>query len=197
MYGVIFHFLRNYVIEKHGGIETWRALLAANGRKFDNYNPITEYPDNEIIALAKTASEALNVPFVAVLEDFGAYTGKQLVTFYSMYVKTNWTTFDVIKNAGSNIHGALNQYNSTRKPPHIDAKQISADQLLIHYASKRKLCPVVKGIIRGLGEHFGESFIIKETQCMHSGHPHCTIEVHKTAVQKSTKQKSIAEAPVA
>ncbi len=179
MYGVIFHFLRNYVIEKHGGVETWRALLAANGRKFDNYNPITEYPDSEVIALAKTASEALNVPFAAVLEDFGAYTGKQLVTFYSMYVKPDWKTFDVIKNAGSSIHGALHLYNSTRKPPHIETRQIAEDQLLIYYSSNRKLCPVLKGIVRGLGQHYGEKLAIKETECMHSGHPHCTITVHK------------------
>ncbi|MGD8592783.1 MAG: heme NO-binding domain-containing protein [Gammaproteobacteria bacterium] len=179
MYGVIFHFLRNYVIEKHGGIETWRALLSANGHKIDNYNPITEYPDSDVIALAKTASEALNMPFAAVLEDFGAYTGKQLVTFYNMYVKTGWKTFDVIENAGSNIHRALNQYNKTRKPPHIDAKRVSDDQMLIHYYSQRKLCPVLKGIIKGLGEHYEESFIIKETECMHAGHPHCTITVQK------------------
>ena len=30
MYGVIFAFLRNYVIERHGGLETWNALLKAN-----------------------------------------------------------------------------------------------------------------------------------------------------------------------
>jgi predicted hydrocarbon binding protein len=167
------------VIEKHGGIETWRALLSANGHKIDNYNPITEYPDSDVIALAKTASEALNMPFAAVLEDFGAYTGKQLVTFYNMYVKTGWTTFDVIENAGSNIHRALNQYNKTRKPPHIDAKRVSDDQMLIHYYSQRKLCLVLKGIIKGLGEHYEESFIIKETECMHAGNPHCTITVQK------------------
>jgi predicted hydrocarbon binding protein len=179
MYGVIFHFLRNYVIEKHGGVDTWRDLLAANGRKFDNYNPITEYPDNEVIALAKTASEKLGVPFVAVLEDFGAFTAKQLVTFYHMYVKDEWKTFDVIENAGSNIHSALNQYNNTRKPPRIDARRIDDDNMLIHYYSHRKLCPVLKGIIRGLGEHYSESFLINETECMHSGHPHCTISVQK------------------
>ena len=179
MYGVIFHFLRNYVTENHGGKETWRTMLAATGHKIDNFNPITEYPDTDVIALAKTASVMLKLPIATVLEDFGAYTGKQLVTFYKMYVKAGWKTFDVIENAGSSIHHAINHYNENRKPPHIEAKRVSEDQLVIRYISKRKLCPVLRGIIRGLGEHFDESFSIQETECMHSGHPHCTIVVNR------------------
>ncbi len=30
MYGVIFDFLREYVIERHGGKDTWQALLDDN-----------------------------------------------------------------------------------------------------------------------------------------------------------------------
>jgi len=179
MYGVIFHFLRNYVIDNHGGKETWRALLAAAGHKIDKFNPITEYPDTDVVELAKTASGMLKLPVATVLEDFGAYTGKQLVTFYRMYVKPGWKTFDVIENAGSSIHQAINHYNETRKPPHVEAKRISDEQLVIRYISHRKLCPVVRGIIRGLGEHFGERFAVKETECMHKGHPHCIIVVQR------------------
>ena len=36
-----------------------------------------------------------------VLEDFGAYTGQKLMTFYRMYADNDrWKTFDVIENAG-------------------------------------------------------------------------------------------------
>lgn len=179
MYGVILHFLRNYVVENHGGTATWRALLKANGRKFDDFNPITEYPDSDVVAIAKTASEALNLPMATVLEDFGAYTGKQLVTFYNMYVKDEWTTFDVIENAGKTIHKALNHYNPTRKPPHIEAKRESPNEMIVRYYSQRKLCPVVRGIIRGLGEHYNESFSINEIECMHSGNTQCTMVVKR------------------
>jgi predicted hydrocarbon binding protein len=179
MYGVIFHFLRNYVIDNHGGKDTWRALLDATGHKIDKFNPITEYPDADVVALATTASEMLKLPLATVLEDFGAYTGKQLVTFYKMYVKSGWKTFDVIENAGSSIHSAINHYNETRKPPRVEAKRTSDEELVIHYSSKRKLCPVVRGIVRGLGEHFGETFSVKETGCMNNGYPHCTIVVRR------------------
>ncbi|WP_455204943.1 heme NO-binding domain-containing protein [Kaarinaea lacus] len=179
MYGVIFHFLRNYVIDKHGGKDTWRTILKANGHAIDDFNPITEYPDTDVIKLANTAAVMLKVPLVNVLEDFGVYTGKQLVTFYHMYVKKEWKTFDVIENAGSKIHQAINHYNTTRKPPHIDARRMSPDHLEIHYHSTRKLCPVLKGIVQGIAEHYNERFIVQETQCMHAGASECIINVHR------------------
>ena len=181
MYGVIFDFLRDYVIERHGGKDTWKALLAANGYGSHKiFFPVTEYPDEEIVALAKTASEALSVPLPAVLEDFGSFVGHRLVTFYHMYVnKDDWKTFDVIENAGGSIHHAIHRHNPDRKPPTIKAERVSSDELIIHYQSIRKLCPVVRGIVRGLGEHYGESFKILETQCMWHGANKCIMRVSR------------------
>lgn len=182
MYGVIFDFLRQYVIERHGGTETWNTLLRANGYNFKIYFPVTEYPDEEIVKLAVTASEALDVPLPTVLEDFGSFVGHKLVTFYHMYVDDpNWKTFDIILNAGEKIHHAVNRHNRKRKPPKIIAEQLNDDQILIHYQSDRKLCAVVRGIVRGLGEHYKEYFRIEETACMHEGAHECLIKVTRAA----------------
>ncbi len=180
MYGVIFDFLRDYVIEKHGGAETWKALLKANGYGYKIFFPVTEYPDEEIVALAQSASTALNVPLPAVLEDFGAYTGHKLMTFYSMYADNErWKTFDVIENAGGCIHKAIHKHNPNRKPPFLSAHRETNDLLVIRYQSHRQLCDVVKGIIRGLGERYGEKFDIEEIQCMHEGSRECIMNVRR------------------
>ena len=42
-----------------------------------------------------------------------------------------------------------------------------------------KMCHVVKGVIRGLGERYGESFHIEETQCMHDGANECILNVFR------------------
>lgn len=178
MYGVIFDFLRQYVIDEHGGEETWNSLLKANNFGYKIYFPVTEYPDKEIVQLATTASEALNLPLPTVLEDFGAYAGKKLVSFYNMYITDpSWKTFDVVENAGSSIHDSIHRHNPSRKPPLIHAERKSEDHLVVHYQSDRKMCPVVRGIIRGLGEKFGERFRIQETQCMHKGADECVMNV--------------------
>lgn len=178
MYGVIFDFLRDYVIEKHGGEDTWKTLLKANGYGYKIFFPVTEYPDEEIVALAQTASSALDVPLPAVLEDFGAFVGHKLMTFYHMYADNNkWKTFDVIENAGGCIHHAVHKHNPSRKPPFISAHRETDDLLVIRYQSHRKLCAVVKGIIRGLGERYDETFDIEEIQCMHEGARECILNV--------------------
>ena len=56
MYGVIFDFLRSYVIERHGGRATWDALLKEAGIGYKVYFPVAQYPDEEIVKLATTAA---------------------------------------------------------------------------------------------------------------------------------------------
>ncbi len=178
MYGVIFDFLRDYVIERHGGKSTWETLLKANGYGYKIFFPTIEYKDAEIVALATTASKALNVPLNDVLEDFGSFVGGRLVTFYHMYITDkSWRTFDIIQNAGGCIHQSIHRHNPTRKPPLVAAERYDDNKIVIHYYSERKLCPVVRGIVRGLGIHFNEKFEITETQCMHHGADECVFEV--------------------
>jgi len=184
MYVVIFDFLRDYVIERHGGERTWKALLSGVGQSVHKiYFPISEYPDEEIVALAQTAASALNMPLPLVLEDFGAFAGHKLVSFYHMYVKSkDWKTFDVIEHAGESIHDAVHRHNANRKPPQIRANRLSDNELHLYYRSKRKLCPVAKGIIVGLGEEFGESFDIEERQCMLHGANECIFHVRRVGL---------------
>lgn len=180
MYGVIFHFLRNYVIERHGGKQTWQALLEAQGYNFKMYLPVNDYPYEELVGLVQTASKALKVPVPDVLEDFGAYVGPELLRFYHMYLKDHYSgTFDVVEHAGGTIHGVIHEHNPHRRPPQLSAYRESPEVLMVHYKSHRKLCPVVRGIIRGLGEKYGELFDIIETQCMYEGADKCIMRVTK------------------
>jgi len=184
MYGVIFDFLRDYVIENHGGKPTWSMLLKETGQSpYKIYFPVKDYPDAEIVALAVKASEALQLPLEAVLEDFGKFVGHRLVTFYYMYIKNEkYKTLDIIESAGTYIHDALHKHNPLRKPPVVTAERISADELILHYTSQRRLCHVVRGIVAGLADHFGEEFKLTETQCMHTGAATCRFTVKRASV---------------
>lgn len=190
MYGVIFDFLRDYVIKNHGGKPTWEALLKANGYGYKIFFPTIEYADSEIVALATTASEALSVPLPDVLEDFGSFVAGRLLSFYNMYVdEKNWKTFEIIENAGGCIHHAIHRHNPTRKPPKIAAKRISPDELIINYQSQRKMCAVLRGIVRGLGEHFKEVLTIQETQCMLDGFDRCIFHVNRMPAEMQRKKE--------
>lgn len=196
MYGMIFDFLREYVEERHGGRDTWNALLQANHKEYKIYFPSIEYPDREIVALAVTAANALNLPLNAVLEDFGAFLATRLLSFYHMYITNDsWRSFEVIENAGGCIHHAINRHNPNRKPPKLVANRDAEGLLLLQYQSDRKLCHVVKGIVRGLGEHFDEKITITETQCMLDGADSCIMHLErlKTPSPSGRSQKTIEE----
>jgi len=180
MYGVIFDFLRQYVVEKHGGKETWGALLKANGYNYKIYFPVEEYPDEEMVKLVSTASKALDLPIPVVLEDFGTYVGPKLTSFYGVYIKDeSWKTFDVVEAAGNSIHDSIHSGNPKRQPPELSAARESDDLLVVKYRSHRKLCHVVRGILKGLGDQYGEQFEIDETQCMHDGADKCVMRVNR------------------
>jgi Haem-NO-binding len=179
MYGVIFDFLRSYVIERHGGRTTWDALLSEAGIGYKVYFPVAQYPDEEIVNLATTASRMLNTPLPAVLEDFGSFVGPSLVTYYEMFVRPEWRTYEVLENASYKIHDAIHRHNPKRNPPELRAVRQGDNRMLVTYHSERRLCFVAKGIIRGLSQKFGEDIEIRETQCMHYGAERCHFELVK------------------
>lgn len=47
--------------------------------------------------------------------------------------------------------------------------------MVITYTSRRRLCAVAKGIMRGVGRHYREELTIEETTCMLSGAAACTL----------------------
>lgn len=177
MYGVIFDFLRSYVIERHGGRDTWDALLKEAGIGYKVYFPVAQYPDEEIVNLASTAARMLRVPLPAVLEDFGDFVGPSLVTYYDMFVRPEWKTFDVLENASLKIHDAIHRHNPRRNPPELRATRQGDDRMLLTYHSERRLCFVAKGIVRGLSKKYGEDIEVRETQCMHYGAERCHFEI--------------------
>lgn len=180
MHGVIFSELRKYVLQRHGGEETWKSLLRDAGLGRRMYLPIGEYPDEEAVALVSAASAATGVPAREVLEDFGAFIAPDLLGMYRSLVRPEWRTLDFLENTEDTIHRVVRLKDADAKPPEIRCERIAADEAVIHYTSARRLCGVAVGIIRGVATHYGEPVQIDEPRCMHRGDPACEIRVRVT-----------------
>lgn len=50
-------------------------------------------------------------------------------------------------------------------------------EVVVTYRSKRKMCPVAKGIVKGVAAHYGERILITEPSCMLHGAGACEITV--------------------
>jgi hypothetical protein len=66
---------------------------------------------------------------------------------------------------------------SNASPPRFEYEETDDGRLLMHYHSPRGLCPVLRGLILGVGLHFGDELQVEESACTQQGDPHCTMEV--------------------
>jgi hypothetical protein len=80
-------------------------------------------------------------------------------------------------NAEETIHEVIRRVNPKANPPRLKCERPSPEEVVIHYASPRKMCGVAKGIAKGIANHYGERVALMERACMHRGAPHCEISV--------------------
>jgi hypothetical protein len=181
MHGFIFSELRKYADTKLGS-GAWNRLLASAGLGTKLYLPIQEYPDSDAVALVGAAAQEAGASPIEVLEDFGYFLAPSLLGLYRTLVQPDWKTLDLLEHTEHTIHSVVRARNPGAKPANLQAVRLAPDMVDLVYSSQRKLCPVAKGIIRGMAAHYGESITINETACMHEGADACRMEVRVAEV---------------
>ena len=176
MHGIIHTELKRYVTTKLGA-EQWTKLLAAAGLSDKIYVVGGSYPDAELVALVTAGAQATKLPADALLEDFGDFIVPTLLETYRPYIDKRWRTLDLLENTENTIHRVVRQRNPGAAPPHLKVTRPSKNEVVITYASPRKLCAVAKGITRGVAKHYGERIEITELGCMNAGAAVCEIRV--------------------
>ncbi len=176
MHGFIFSELKKYV-DKNFGAEVWPTLLREAGFGVRSYEHYRDYPDDEVVALVTTASRLTALPADDILEGFGEFIAGDLVKVFRPLVDPSWRTLEFLENAESVIHRVVRGRNQKAKPPALSCARVDADEVVISYGSKRKLCAVARGIIRGAADLYGDQVVIREDSCMLRGDRLCLIGV--------------------
>lgn len=177
MHGFIMSELRQYVSTRLGA-EGWRALLEKAGLGSREYLSFEAYPDDEVVALVVAASEVTQLEVQAVLEDFGEFIAGDLVRIFRPIIDPQWKLLDFLEHAESSIHQVVKARNTRTVPPVLDCARLAPDHLVMRYNSRRKLCAVAKGILRGAAKHYRERIEVFEETCMHRGDDLCRIHVY-------------------
>jgi predicted hydrocarbon binding protein len=174
MHGIVFGELRQYVGARLGA-SAWDELLAAAGIGPKIYLAIQEYPDAELGAILQAASQRTALGIPALLEDFGDFIGPHLVQMYRMYILPEWRTLDVIEHTEERVHKVVRVQHKGARPPYLSTTRRSANEIVVHYSSERRLCALAKGIAKGIARHYGEPMAIRDLTCMHKGAKTCEI----------------------
>jgi predicted hydrocarbon binding protein len=176
MHGIIFSELKKYVDSRFGG-ETWNTLLTESGIGPKLYMSVREYPDQEVVALVTAASRKTGKPAAAILEDFGDFISDDLLGMYPTLVKPSWKTLELLDNVEQTIHTVVRARHPGAEPAQITCTRVGPNEVVVMYSSARRMCPVAKGIIAGLGRHFKQRLSTTEMACMHRGAPACKLSV--------------------
>lgn len=176
MMGLIFGELKKYVEQKVGA-DAWKLLLKESGVGIKMYQGTQAYPDQEALALVAAACKTTGKPAAAILDDFGEFIVPALQAAGKEMIHPEWKLLDLLQNTESTMHTLVRARIPGSAPPALQIQRSSPSEVLITYTSARKLCPMIPGIVRGLGKSFGEKPTVSESTCMLKGDAACKFQV--------------------
>jgi hypothetical protein len=156
MYGLINRAVQDLVTSRFGA-EAWEAVRTKAGVTDPSFLTMVKYPDEVTYALVGAASEILGAPAEVILEQFGeywtVYSAEQGFGHLLEFAGDNLVDF--IRNL-DNMHTRIALTFPELEPPSFWCTEVGSEGLRLHYRSSRPgLCPVVIGMIKGLGKRFG------------------------------------------
>ena len=177
MKGVINKGIEELVREKFGDT-VWNSVK----EKADCNEPLfltsQDYPDEMTLSLVQALSAETGLSVDTILIEFGKFwisnTGRNSYTrLFKMMGKNSKEFIQNINKA----HNIIAQTIPNAHPPSFKVEIISENEFRLHYFSGRMLCPVVIGLIQGVGIYFNESLNVEEIACMKKGAQKCIMKI--------------------
>jgi predicted hydrocarbon binding protein len=141
------------------------------------YFRVSDYPDEDAIALLAALSARIKEPVPAVMESLGAFMVPDLMRISQDWIDPQWTTVDLIANTEQTIHEILRSEGSHHSPPRLRCRKTGPHEVIVTYDSTRRMCALAKGIVSGVATHYEEKVTITEPTCMLRGDPACQLIV--------------------
>ena len=165
------------MVEKMFGEKTWQKVKSLAGCKEPFFAISLEYPDKSTLALVKAASEVTGLPMETVMIEYGKFiVPNTLKENYPAYFKLAGSSAKEFLLNMDRVHNHVTKVMTKVAPPRFEYEEVNG-KLLMKYQSKRKLCPVLHGLILGVGILFEQELQVKEIACMQNGDSHCIMEV--------------------
>jgi predicted hydrocarbon binding protein len=180
MNGVFHRGLKEFVVEEYGQ-EAWDAAREEAGVEAQVYLPVDTRPDAEFISLVETVPQEVGESPFDLLEEFGRFLAPRLIdTYGGRVVDDGWGPLDLIASLESRVHDPLRSHNAELNPPRVDCRRETDDRAVVVYESPRRLCPIARGLLVGVGDHYDETLTVSEERCLHRGDERCELVVERT-----------------
>lgn len=179
MHGIIFLAFEDFLVSRLGN-DVWPQTLEKVGLADSEYAPDQFYPDQDAFSLFATGAVMLGLPRDGMLNQFGRHLAPGLVEMglSTGIIRENWKTMDILEHLNSDILPSFTDPQNATQPVMIRTYRLKHGEVAVAYISKRKLCPLLKGILQGMGEIFQEPVAFKEPVCMLNHGPLCRLSVY-------------------
>jgi hypothetical protein len=172
MHGIIFASLYDYARATVGG----DATSAIFDRGF--YSMSQAHPDEELSALLEKLAAKRDVDVDALLRDFGAFTAEQtFARLYPAFFEIAGDTRSFLLTVEDRIHELVRSTIPHAQPPALTVRPLGDDGVEIDYASPRRLCRLLEGLVAGTAARFAQTVAVEEVECMRDGAQACRFEV--------------------
>jgi len=173
--GILFNVLEQTVVEGSGE-EPWEDLLDEAG--LDGiYTSLGSYPDEDLFHLVGAAAGH----FQWSTDDVLIWAGRQAIPhFYALYPElfdNHSGTRAFVLTLNEVIHPEVRKLYPGADVPDFDFDDPDGDPMPLGYRSHRRMCTFAEGLVRGTGDHYGETVAIEHTECMHRGDPRCLLHL--------------------
>lgn len=178
MQGTIFTSFSDMVIEKMG-MACWNDLLEKTCPESQGiYTEGAQYADAELIKMVEELSQQSGISIDILLDSFGEYMFDNLYKNSPTDLSSITNLKEFILSIDDVIHTEVKRVHPAAYLPTFKYFESDEHTLKLEYFSKRKLCFVATGLLKGAAIKFAEQISISHPVCMHNGADHCELIIH-------------------
>jgi len=175
MKGVVFNLLEE-VVSRHYGPDTWDDLLDEAGVS-GSYTSLGNYPDTEVEALVKAASDKLGTDRGAILRWFGQMAMPVMAERYPIFFAGHASARPFVLGINHIIHAEVRKLYTGAECPHFHLHETPDGAVGMEYRSSRRLCALAQGFVEGAATVYGETVQFEHVSCLERGDPRCAFKI--------------------
>ncbi len=175
MKGILFNLAEEVVAAAHGP-DSWERIIDASSVS-GAYTTLGNYPDEEFNKIVAGAVQVLGAPEATVVSSIAEGAIPLLNERYPDFFAGHVSARTFILTLNGIIHPEVRKLYPGVDVPEFGFTDHGPDGALeVVYQSKRQLCALAEGFIRGAATRYGETVSIAHERCMHRGDATCVLE---------------------
>lgn len=172
MQGVILLGIQRFAKERFGA-DFWRQVENDVGIAGRLYLLSQSYPMSEVDSVIGSVSRHSGMAIPMVLESVGDYVAPDMLGAYASLIDPQWNLLEILLRIDAIVErGALKHGVKLANSP-VLGRPGSNGEIILEYRSPWRICPLIKGLVRGLGAQMNQPVTIDEMRCMAAGNPSC------------------------